>query len=37
LIFTDWPGNGAPTNDFDGDARPNPSGSLPDIGADEVP
>lgn len=27
----------APVVDFDGDARPNPLGSNPDIGADEVP
>ncbi|MEW5855674.1 MAG: choice-of-anchor Q domain-containing protein, partial [Myxococcota bacterium] len=29
--------NGAPTQDIDGQNRPNPSGSSPDIGADEVP
>ena len=25
------------TVDVDGDARPNPAGSPPDIGADEIP
>lgn len=28
--------NGAPAQDIDGQGRPNPSGSSPDIGADEV-
>jgi hypothetical protein len=28
---------GAPTEDFDGDARPVPVGTRPDVGADEIP